>query len=324
MGGIAHGLPRSPLKLNADSLPRHLEGELLPVYLVSGDEPLLAGEAADALRARARARGFSEREVLYMDRGADWNAARAAASALSLFASRRLIEIRLPSGKPGVSGGRALVEIVAGLSADTLLLILTGRLDRESQGAEWVRAVEARGAWIPIWPIGAERMVAWLQGRCRRLGLAADPEALELLADRTQGNLLAAQQELEKLQLLHAGERITAARVLAGSSDSARFSVSELTQALNSGSEGRALRILAGLRAEGGEPPLVLWATVKAMHELWARSARLPFKRLSARAARVDAMAKGRARGDPWDELALLACELCGKTPLPLAESRLD
>ncbi|HUN24671.1 MAG TPA: DNA polymerase III subunit delta [Steroidobacteraceae bacterium] len=323
------------MKLNADSLPRHLEGQLLPVYLVSGDEPLIAGEAADAVRACARERGFTEREVLHMDRGADWDAARAAVGTLSLFAARRLIEVRLPTGKPGVGGGRALTAIAAGLTPDTLLLILTGRLDREAQGAEWVRAVEARGAWVAVWPIAAERMVPWLEGRCRRLGLVADRDALEVLADRTQGNLLAAQQELEKLKLLHGSERITAARILAGSSDSARFNVGELTEALVAGNPGRALRILAGLRAEGGEPPLVLWATVRAMHELWTRAAgseagsrgrgsRPSFARLTARAVRVDALAKGRTRGDPWDELALLACELCGKAPLPMSAARLE
>ncbi len=309
------------MKLSLDSLARHLERQLLPVYLVSGDEPLLAGEAADAVRARARALGYAEREVHFLDRGADWEAVRAAVGTLSLFAARRLIELRLPSGKPGVAGGRALEGIIRSAGDDTLLLILTGRLDRDAQGADWVRAAEARGGWLAVWPIPAERMLAWLEARCRRLGLTADAEALELLADRTQGNLLAAQQELEKLRLLAEGGRVTAERVLAGTADSARFNVGELSEALVAGQLIRALRVLEGLKSESVELPLVLWAAIKALRELWSRAARLPFRRLVERALRADGMAKGRLAGDAWDELSLLACDLCGRTALPLPPS---
>ncbi|MGB6452225.1 MAG: DNA polymerase III subunit delta [Steroidobacteraceae bacterium] len=335
------------MKLSSDSLARHLERQLLPVYLISGDEPLLAGEAADAVRARARALGFTEREVHLLDRSADWDAVRAAAGTLSLFATRRIIELKLPSGKPGAAGGRALEGIIQSIGADTLLLIVTGRLDRDAQGADWVRAAEARGAWLAVWPIAGERMVPWLEARCRRLDLAADAEALELLADRTQGNLLAAQQELEKLKLLSGRERVTVERVLAGAADSARFSIGELTEALVAGQLGRALRVLEGLKSESIELPLVLWAAIKAMRDLWAchtgsgdqvargppgrptvstaevrrRTSQLSFRRLAQRAARADAMAKGRLAGDAWDELSLLACDLCGRAALPFAAS---
>ncbi len=334
------------MKLSSDSLARHLERQLLPVYLISGDEPLLAGEAADAVRSRARALGFTEREVHLLDRSADWDAVRAAAGTLSLFATRRIIELRLPSGKPGATGGRALEGIIQSIGEDTLLLIVTGRLDRDAQGADWVRAAEARGAWLAVWPISAERMVPWLEARCRKLDLAADTEALELLADRTQGNLLAAQQELEKLRLLSPRERVTVERVLAGAADSARFGIGELTEALVAGQLGRALRVLDGLKSESIELPLVLWAAIKAMRDVWAchtgsgdaprgppgrpavstdevrrRAAQLSFRRLAQRAVRADAMAKGRLAGDAWDELSLLACDLCGRAALPFAAS---
>lgn len=335
------------MKLTLDSLARHLERQLLPVYLISGDEPLLAGEAADAVRARARALGYSEREVHLLDRGTDWDAVRAAAGTLSLFAARRIIELKLPSGKPGVAGGRALAGIIQSAGDDTLLLIVTGRLDRDAQSADWVRAAEARGAWLAVWPVPAERMLSWLEARCRRLDLAADAEALELLADRTQGNLLAAQQELEKLKLLAGRERVTAERVLAGTADSARFNVGELAEALLAGELVRALRVLDGLKSESVELPLVLWAMIKALRELWARhigagdapprgpgrpmsvssgdvrrrAARLPFRQLVERAVRADGMAKGRLAGDAWDELSLLACDLCGRAALPLPAS---
>jgi DNA polymerase-3 subunit delta len=335
------------LKLNADSLARHLEQQLLPTYLISGDEPLIAGEAADAIRGRARALGFSEREVFFMDRGADWESVRAATHTLSLFATRRLVEVRLPSGKAGTAGARALTGIIESLGPDTLLLILSARLDRDAQSADWVRAVEARGAWIAVWPVATERWLPWLSARCRQLGLSAEPGALELLAERTQGNLLAARQELEKLALLAADRRISVEAVTASSTDSARFGIAELTEALLAGDSARALRVLAGLRAEQTELPLVLWAVVRALHSLWAaasgahearpfggarqaaalaqarrRAPRLPFAQLVERALRADAMAKGRLAGDAWDELALLATDLCGRAALPWVPSR--
>jgi DNA polymerase III subunit delta len=315
------------LKLALDSLARHLERQLLPIYLISGDEPLLAAEAADAIRARARALGFSEREVHFLDRGTDWDAIRGAVGTLSLFASRRIIELKLPSGKAGVAGGRALAGMIQSAGEDTLLLIVTGRLDRDAQNAEWVRTAEARGGWLAVWPVPAERMLPWLEARCRRLELAADAQALELLADRTQGNLLAAQQELDRLKLLAGRERVTAERVLASAADSARFGIGELSEALVAGRLARALRVLDGLKSESVEPPLALWAVVKAMHELWSRcrdsgdrprAASLPFRRLVERAVRADGMAKGRLRGDAWDELSLLACDLCGQPALSL------
>jgi len=308
------------LKLNPDSLARQLAERLLPVYLVSGDEPLLAGEAADAVRERARAAGFTEREVHFMDRGGDWDAVRSSLATLSLFAARRSIEVRLPSGKPGVTGARALVGIIESLSEDTLLLILTGRLDRDAQASEWVRAVESRGAWVSVWPIPGERLVPWLEARCRRLGLTADAEALALLAERTQGNLLAARQELEKLRLLLPERHISAQAVLASAADSARFDVNELGAALASADAPRAVRVLGGLRAEGVELPLVLWAVVRALREGASGRARaVPAARLTERALRADAMAKGRIAGDAWDELALLSLEACGRPALPLA-----
>jgi DNA polymerase III subunit delta len=315
------------LKLTPDALSRQLTQQLSPVYLISGDEPLLAGEAVDTVRARARGLGFTEREVHVLDRGTDWDAVRAAASTLSLFAARRIIELKLQS-KPGVAGGRALEQMIQSAGDDTVLIIVTGRLDRDAQSAGWVRAVEARGTWVPVWPIARERLPGWLEKRCRQMRVDADPAALELLAERTEGNLLAAQQELEKLKLLFPGERLDVQRVLAGTADSARFDVGELSNALVAAELSRALRILDGLEQEGVELPLVLWAVTKAMHERWsresapaeARGARVRRRaaRLAERAMRADAMAKGRLAGNAWHELALLACDLCGRSALPL------
>ncbi len=322
-----------PLKIKPESLHAHLRERLLPVYLISGEDPLLTGEAVDAVRRRARETGFTERDVHFMDRGGDWDAVQASVASLSLFAEKRIVEVRLPTGKPGVSGAKVLKRVIEGAGAETLLLILTGRLDRDAANSEWARAVEERGAAVAIWPMARAAFPDWLQERARRLNLQLAPEALALLVERTEGNLLAADQELTKLSLLAVEGRVDVAAVLASSTDSSHFDVAELDRALTQADVARALRVLAGLRAEEVELPLVLWAAIKALHAVLAAETGAPAPRggygynsapprrrrmgaapaaLVARAARADAMAKGRLGGDAWDELALLAAELCG------------
>ena len=325
------------MKLTSDSLATHLAQRLLPAYLISGDEPLLSGEAADAVRARARAAGFSERELHFIERASDWDEVRASAGNLSLFGSRRLVEIRLASARPGAAGNAALVALLEARDPDLLLLVMAPRLDREAQSADWVRAIETHGAWLAVWPVEAGRLVDWLRGRCHKLGLEASAESLELLAARTEGNLLAAHQELSKLAwLLAADGAVTADTVLASVADSARFDVFQLGEAVLLGETTRALRMLAGLRAEGTEATLALWALTRALRDLWTahsegaappawqrrsaarakalqRAPRLSFAALAQRAVRADRMIKGRLTGDAWDEMALLAAELCGQ-----------
>jgi DNA polymerase-3 subunit delta len=334
------------LKLTPDSLSPHLEQRLLPAYLVSGDEPLLTAEAADAIRAKARATGFSEREVHFLDRGSDWDDVRASAGNMSLFGSRRLLELRLPTGRPGVAGNKALLALLEGNDPDTLLLILAPRLDRDAQAAQWVSAVESRGGWVQVWPVEADRLVGWLRARCRRLRLDASEEALVFLAERTEGNLLAAHQELEKLRLLASGAALTLDLLLASVADSARFDVFRLSEAVLEGEADRALRVLAGLRSEGTEQTLVLWALTQALRDLWGaasspaagrprgwqrqsaalekaarRAPRLSFKALTLRAARADRMIKGRLQGNAWDEMALLAADICGRPAIAASPS---
>lgn len=329
------------MKLTTDALTGHLEQQLLRVYLISGDEPLLSGEAADAVRAAARGKGFTERDVHFLERGSDWDDVRASAGNMSLFGSRRVVEIRLPSGKPGVAGGAALVSLIEMDDRDTVLLILTPRLDRDVQSAAWVKAVEEHGAWVQVWPVDADRIVTWLRGRARKLGLKIANDGIDLLAERTEGNLLAAHQELEKLRLLAPQGEITADTILESVADSARFDVFALGESVLAGDLERALRMLGGLRAEGVEPTLVLWALTKAVRDLWAcavaipgsrpkvwgrqavalekgarRASRLAYSTLALRASRADRMVKGRLFGDPWDEMALLAAELCGTPAL--------
>ena len=262
---------------------------------------------------------------------------------MSLFGARRLIEIRLASAaRPALAGNTALLALLARADPDTVFLVLAPRLDRDAQAAPWVRAVEAGGAWVQIWPVDRTRLVGWLKSRARKLGLDMNQEALELLAERTEGNLLAAYQELTKLTLLAGAGAVTVEAVLASVADSARFDVFQLGEAVLAGETPRALRMLAGLRAEGTEATLALWALTKAVRDVWnaqagggtrapawqrqaaalaqaqRRAPRLSFGTLARRAARADRMIKGRLSGDAWDEMALLAADLCAQPTFPL------
>ena len=307
------------MKLSADNLSRQLADRLLPVYLVSGDEPLLASEALDAIRARALALGFEERDQVFIDRSAAvWEHALAVTQNRSLFASRRILEIRMASAKPGF-GAATLLKLVAAAGDELLLLIATSRLDRDTQSAPWVRAVQERGAWLALWPPATAQFPDWLDRRLRGAGLELSADAVALLAEATEGNLLAAQQEIEKMRLCFgAGARLGRRELSEMFGDNARFQVLQLTEATSAGEAARALRILAGLRAEGDEPVRVLWWLVRSLRAQAGGSHQLPTARLVARAARVDRVAKGQAHGDAWDELALLAVEMCGRRTLPL------
>jgi DNA polymerase-3 subunit delta len=316
------------MRLTLEGLSAQLAEQLLPVYLLSGDEPLLVAEAGDAIRARARGLGFTERQVFFIERSsAVWDEVRQAAQALSLFAARRMVEIRMPSGKPGVSGAAALLRLFEAAGDDLLVMIITDTLERETQGSAWVEALQQRGAWLPIRSVERARLPQWLRARFAALGLTASPDALALLAERSEGNLLAARQEIDKLaMLLPRGATVGVAEVAAGSADSARFDVFQLGEAVRAADAARALRILGGLRAEGAEPTLVLWSLIRELRSQEAAAGqrstqRLPFARLVMRAGRADRMAKGLSLGDAWDELALLAVELVGVRTLPLVKA---
>ena len=334
------------MKISPDQLPVHLRRDALaPIYLVSGDEPLLLGEAADAVRTRAREAGFDQREVHFAERGVDWSVVAASSASLSLFGDRRLIEVRLEGARPGKDGGKAIADLCGSIADDTRLLIVCNRLDRDAQNSAWVKAAESRGVWVAVWPIETAKLPAWLTQRLRAVGLEATNEAVEILAERVEGNLLAARQEIDKLRLRVAGTVLDAEAVLAAVTDSARFEINGLGEAAISGDAGRALRMLAGLRAEGAEPTLVLWALVREMHTLWRmrqsgvaaegpgprrgaayvralavaqrRVGTLSFPVLAARALRTDRVIKGRGHGDAWDEMALFCAELCGHRAVP-------
>jgi DNA polymerase-3 subunit delta len=332
------------MKLSLDTFPTHLrQARLAPAYLLSGDEDLLVAEAADALRAAARQAGYTEREVHVPERVADWGDIAAGAGSMSLFGDRKILEVRF-SGKAGKEGGSVLQRLIDMAGEDTLLLVITPRLDTATQSTAWVKAIESRGAWLPIWEITPRQLEPWLSARARQAGLDLTPAALSLLAVRVEGNLLAAQQEIEKLRLLLPAGRVDEQAILEAVASSARYDVFALGEAVLQGDAQRALRVLAGLRGEGVEPTLVLWSVTRELRNLWSlrrgedparrpgprlppsqlaalerarpRAAKLPYARLSSRALRVDRMIKGRLAGDPWNELALLCAEFCGLRPV--------
>lgn len=314
------------MKLSPENLSAHLSQPLLPLYLVAGDEPLLVEEACDAIRARARAAGFSERKVFFIERAASiWEQIHQEAQSLSLFADARIVEIRMPGGKPGSAGAAALLRLFQAAGADLLVLIITGQLERETLGAEWVNALQQQGAYLAVRTVDRGALPRWLQSRFAASGLTASDEAIALLVERSEGNLLAAKQEIDKLALLlEPGSKVSVADVETGSTDSARFDIFQLTDALRAGDAARALRILGGLQAEGTEPPLVLWALGRELRAMQSRTAappRVPFGRLAVRAGRADRMAKGLKQGNAWDEMALLAVEMTGRRSLPVVRT---
>jgi DNA polymerase-3 subunit delta len=329
------------LKLAPERLAGQLKANLAAIYLISGEEPLQREEAADAVRAAARAQGYTEREVFEAERGFDWNLLSNASANLSLFASRRVLDVRLGNTKPADEGAEALKAFAADPAPDTILLVTCGKLERG--GGAWVTALEQAGVMIQVWPMDARQLPTWLERRLRSRGLVPDADAVTLLAERVEGNLLAAVQEVEKLLLLRGPGPVDAAAVRAATADSARLDAFKLVDAALAGDRARTIRILDGLRQEGTEPPMIVGALTDTLRELanlaWQIEAGTPaqqvlgrvwqqrrplfqqalkrgkardWQRLLARAARVDRVTKGQARGQPWDELLNLVGSLAG------------
>jgi DNA polymerase III subunit delta len=327
------------LRLNAEQLPATLARGLAQSYLVSGEEPLRVGEAADAIRAAARAAGYADRQVFFIDRSFNWDELRHASQSLSLFAQKRLFELRLPSGKPD-KGAVLLAELASRPPPDVILLIVTDRLDKKASEASWVRAIEEHGVWLPIPPVQAAALPGWLRARAKMLNIDIDPAAAQLIVDRVEGNLLAAQQELEKLQLLAKGHSIDSETVLRSVGDSARYDVFQLAAAAAAGDAARALRVLLSLKSEGVEPTLILWALAREIRGMWqarerdrlrsairgsgwnlaatpapralSRVRKLPLAPLLIEASRTDRVIKGLSSGDAWGALTNLTAALAG------------
>ena len=337
------------MKIRAEQLPSHLSKELLPVYVISGDEPLLAQESADAVRLAARNKGFSGREVFHGEGKFDWSQLHNEANALSLFAEKKIIEIRISNGKPGDKGSKALCELCANPSPDNLLLVILPKLERSAQNSKWVKALEAVGAHIQVWPVTGDQLPRWIKQRLLESNITANQQAVEILAERVEGNLLAAVQEIEKLKLLAIEGKVDAIMMSSVVADSARYNLFEFVDKVLAGDAQSAARSLRGLHSEGTDAIPLLWAItrelrilIKASEQIsrgenrdWALKnagvweKRLPLfrtaiQRCSAahlrmllyQAGAIDRGIKGMRKADIWDELTTLVLSLAGSQTL--------
>ena len=248
------------MKLRPDQLHQHLKKGPAPVYLITGDEPLQSLEAADDIRRSAREHGYNERQVMEAGAGFDWISLAREADALSLFSDLRLLDLRVPGGKPGREGGQAICDYLERTSADTLLLITMPKLDKSQQGSKWFKAIDKQGVVVQVWPVSARQMPGWIRHRAEHHGLQLSFDAIQLLAQHTEGNLLAAAQELDKLRLNYGVGNLGVDQVMESVSGHAHFTVFELVDAALAGDATRGIRILRSLQAEGTPLPVVLWA----------------------------------------------------------------
>ena len=331
--------------LKGEQLATHLERELKAVYVVYGDEPLLVIEAADAIRAAARRGGFDERNVLTALPGFNWVELHHAAGNMSLFGGRTLIDLRIPTGKPGREGGAAIQDYCAHPSPDALLLVTLPGLDWSDEKAAWLKALTDAGVAVKLIPPNLAQLPAWIAGRLRRQQQEADGDALRFIAERVEGNLLAAHQEILKLGLLHPPGKLSLQQIQDAVLNVARYDLDGLREALLTGDVARLTRTLDGLQQEGEAPPLVLWAITEEVRALaqvkaglqqrqpldallkearvWGARQSL-FKRAVQRvdaasansalahAALIDRLIKGAAgAGDVWDEFLRLGLRIC-------------
>ena len=333
------------MQLKPENLSSHLARELAGVYVISGDEPLQIDEALAMVRKSARDRGFTDRVVFHVDRQFDWNVLHEHADSLSLFAQKRLLEVRMRGGKPGAGGSEALLRYVSRPSPDNVLLVSSGMLDARERQARWYRALDQAGVTVQVWPLDSRSLPRWIMERMRRSALRATEEAAATLAERVEGNLLACAQEIKKLELLGATGEIDVQDVLRCVADSARFNPFDLVDSTLAGDAPRTARILHGLREEGVEPLPVLgtlaWEVrslariaadaargarleqVLNKHRAWARR-RAGIERALRRhpgpswldmlrvAEDTDRVCKGMRRSDPWDAIERFALMICG------------
>lgn len=332
------------MRLEAEQLEQHLQRGRKSLYTVYGDEPLLVMEAADLIRAMARQAGFAEREILTADAGFDWQRLAICSRSLSLFASKKLIDLRIPSGKPGNEGAQAIEDFCSVVGPELMGLVLLPKLDRQSLGSKWFGALASQGVAVSAKAVERAQLPQWIAGRLTAQNQSADADTLQFIADRVEGNLLAAYQEVQKLALLFAPGKLGFEQVKEAVLEVARYDVFKLSEAMLMADAVRVTRILEGLRGEGVAPPLILWAVSEdirallkiingleqgkalqqllrevrvwgARQELMQRAAKRSSKNMLEdallQAARLDRMIKGLASGNIWDEFLQLGLRFC-------------
>jgi DNA polymerase-3 subunit delta len=328
------------VKLSTKQLASHLSRGIQRLYAVHGAEVLLALEAADRIRDAARKDGATEREIFFAEPGVDWNRLGASGANLSLFASKRLVEIRVPTGKPGKEGGAAIEAWCRKLPDDAVTLVMLPELEWASLKTAWFSALDEAGVVIEAKAISRDELPEWLAERLGRQKQRASVETLEWLADRVEGNLLAAKQEVEKLALLLPEGEISLEKIRAAVTDVSRFERDTLVEAIHGEDRGRIARAIASLKAEGEPLPLLLWTLAEELRMLMAtvageRRRYLPPDRTAAlaktakrhdtasfhrellRAHRIDRMIKGVEIGDPWESVLELALGISGRNVIP-------
>ena len=335
-----------PMKISVDDLPRHLSKGLQPLYVIHGPATLLAIEAADAVRAAALRNGYNEREVLIAETGFKWTELRNSGLSMSLFSAKKILDLRIPTGKPGIEGAQALQDYCQNLNADTITLISMPRLDGSAMKAKWFCTLADLGVVIATDELPLSELPMWISTRLKRQNQSADADTLGFLAQRVEGNLLAAFQEIQKLALLFPEGHLSFEQVKNAVMDVARYDVFKLSEAMLAGDAARFVHILEGLRAEGTATVLILWALAEdirtmakvsqamqhggnlatALREarVWGVKQKLVerairrftpafAKRALRQAALIDRLAKGLRTGDVWDELMQLGLR-CART----------
>ena len=295
------------MQLRSEQLSAQLDRPLAPLYLIHGNEPLLVIEAADAIRAAARKQGFEEREVIVVGTGFKWDELFLAAGNMSLFGGSKLVDLRIPSGKPGREGSEALQKYIGTLGPGVVTLITLPELDWQAKKAAWVTALSNAGVAMECNAPPLARLPQWIAERMKRHNQSASRDGLEFIAAHVEGNLLAAHQEIQKLALLYPSGEVSLPQIEAAVLNVARYDVSDLRDAVKARDTVRAARTLEGLKAEDAAPPLVLWALATEARAIAAASYKVT---ALLHAAKIDRMIKGLASGDIWDEFLQLALRL--------------
>ena len=338
-----------PEQLNS-FLQNGLQNKQLPsVFVISGDEPLLSQEATDEIRSAARQLGFNERETFHVDGRFDWNTVFNETNSLSLFADKKIIELRIANGKPGDKGSKALCELCEQLNETNLILVILPKLEKSGYQSKWIKTLEANGAHIQVWPISAQQMPRWIGQRLKQHGISANNEAVRILADRVEGNLLAAMQEIKKLNLLSLEGTVDADIMSTVVADSARYNLFSFVDQILEGDAQSAAKALRGLESEGTDPLALLWAITRELRTLnkasqavamgeskdWALKnagvwdKRIPLFRkalsrlspahlrmLVHQAGAIDRGVKGLRKNDFWSEITTLVLSFAGSQTL--------
>jgi DNA polymerase-3 subunit delta len=337
------------MRIKPEQLEASLKKGLAPVYFLSGDEPLQLGEMADAIRKAARLAGYNSREIFSVDASFSWNQLALSADSLSIFSDKKIIELRISSSSVGTEGAKALTTYCQRPPQDTLLLITIGQIKKDALKSRWVESIDKVGVIAQVWALETQDLLNWLQHRLQQRGLQVETEGVRLLASRIEGNLLAANQEIEKLYVLYGAAKLSTAQIFDAVADSSRYDVFKLMDAILAAHLNRIIKILSGLRAEGIAAPVILWGLTKEArsllkikialtdgqqkdmvfrnNQIWDKRKPLVEKalnrlkatdlnRILVLSAKADRQIKGQQSGDAWETLLAICLQFAAVTIL--------